>query len=76
MKEISITNHELPYGINADDVFWVKNGILTRDNLRQSRDEELVANLIAYMVSDQAIASRVELLDDYFGASYPLEGAS
>ena len=76
MKEISITNHELPYGINADDVFLVKNGILTRDNLRQSRDEELVANLIAYMVADRAIASRVELLDDYFGASYPLEEAS
>ena len=75
MKEISITNHELSYGIKADDVFWVKQGILTRDNLRQSRDEELVADLVAYMVSEEPVASRVELLDDYFGASYPLEGA-
>jgi len=73
-KEISITNKELPYGINADDVFWVKNGILTKDNLRQSRDEELVADLVAYMVSEVPVASRTELLDDYFGASVPLEG--
>lgn len=33
MKEISITNKKLDYGINAEDVFWVKNGILTKDHL-------------------------------------------
>lgn len=76
MKNISITNKELSYGINADEVFWVKNGILTKDNLRQSRDEELVADVIAYMVSDGPVASRTELFDDYYGASVPLEGAS
>lgn len=76
MKEISITNKELPYGINVDDVFWVKNNILTKDNIRQSRDEEMVADLISYMVSDNPIASRTELFDDYYGATYPLQGAS
>ncbi|WAH57759.1 DUF262 domain-containing protein [Pseudomonas silvicola] len=64
MKEISITNKELSYGINADDVFWVKNGVLTKDNLRQSRDEELIADIISYMISDD------------YGATVPLEGAS
>ncbi|MDQ4628365.1 DUF262 domain-containing protein [Janthinobacterium lividum] len=76
MKNISITNKDLSYGINAEEVFWVKNGILTKDNLRQSKDEELVADVIAYMVSDTPIASRTELFDDYYGASFPLEGAS
>lgn len=76
MKKISITNRELEYGINADDVFWIKNGILTKENLRQSRDEELVADLIAYMVSDEPAASRTELFDDYYGATVPLTGAS
>jgi hypothetical protein len=73
MKEISITNRKLDYGIDADDVFLVKNGLLTKDHLRQSRDEELVADLIAYMVADAPVASRVELLDDYFGASFPFD---
>ncbi|TPW26344.1 DUF262 domain-containing protein [Martelella alba] len=75
MKEISIANRELHYGIVADDVFWVSNNILTKDQLRQSRDEELVADLIAYMLSEAPVASRTELFDDYFGASFPLEGA-
>ncbi|MDF3196620.1 DUF262 domain-containing protein [Pseudomonas sp. 1928-m] len=76
MKAISITNSDLDYGINADEVFWVKNGILSKDHLRQSRDEELIADIVAYMVSDEPVASRTELFDDYYGATTPLEGAS
>jgi hypothetical protein len=49
MQAISITNREREYGINMDDIFWVNQGILSRDNVRQSRDEELVADIIAYM---------------------------
>lgn len=71
MQKISITNKELHYGINADNVFWIAHGILTKEQLRQSRDEELVADILAYMVSDKPVASRTELLDDYFGATYP-----
>ncbi|HGM5860959.1 DUF262 domain-containing protein [Serratia marcescens] len=76
MQKISITNKELDYGINADSVFWVANGILTKDQLRQSRDEEMVADIVAYMVSDEPVASRTELLDDYYGATYPVTIAS
>lgn len=76
MKEISITNSELNYGILADTVFWIKNGILTKDQLRQSRDEELVADIVAYMISDAPIASRTELFDDYYGATAHLEGVN
>lgn len=72
MRKISITNKELGYGINADGVFWVVNGILTKDQLRQSRDEEMVADLIAYMVSDEPVASRTELFDDYYAATFPV----
>ncbi|UWR15955.1 DUF262 domain-containing protein [Sulfitobacter sp. M368] len=75
MKNISITNRELEYGINADDVFWIKNNIITRDQLRQSRDEELIADLVAYMASDSPTASRTELFDDYYGSFFPRTGA-
>lgn len=67
MQAISITNRELDYGINVDSVFWVEQGILTRDGVRQSRDEELVADLVAFMVSEDPISSRTEFLDDFFG---------
>lgn len=72
MRKISITNRELDYGISADSVFWVANGILTKDQLRQSRDEEMVADIIAYMISDEPVASRSEFLDDYYGATFPV----
>jgi hypothetical protein len=67
MQSISITNRELDYGIDVDEMFWVKNGILSRDNVRQSRDEEIVADLVAYAVSDAPISSRTEFLDDFYG---------
>lgn len=76
MQEISITNKELEYGIDVDGIFWVEHGILSRDNVRQSRDEELVADLIAYMVSDDPISSRTEFLDDFYGMTEDKAGQS
>lgn len=67
MRDISITNRSLNYGINAESVFWVANGVITKDQLRQSRDEELIADIVAYMVSDEPLPSRAEFLDDYYG---------
>lgn len=67
MKKISITNRELEYGISVDDIFWVAQGILTKDQVRESRDEELIADIVAYMVSDSPVSSRSEFIDDFFG---------
>ena len=66
MKRISITSRDLPYGIVVENVFWVSEGILTKDQVRESRDEELIADILAYMVSDEPQSSRSEFLDDYF----------
>lgn len=68
MQKISITNRELSYGIDVDTMFWVKEGILSRDTVRKSQDEELVADIVAYMVSDDPISSRTEMLDDFYGS--------
>lgn len=67
MKLISITNRDLEYGIPAQDIYWVRESILTKEEVRQSRDEELVADLVAYMVSDIPPSSRTEFMDDFFG---------
>ena len=52
MPKISITNRDLPYGIASDDVFWVKNGILDREAVRESRDEELVLDMLLDVILD------------------------
>ncbi|MFJ4315794.1 DUF262 domain-containing protein [Streptomyces lavendulae] len=50
MPKISITNRELEYGIFDAGIFWVKHGILSRDAVRESRDEELVLDLLLDLV--------------------------
>ena len=67
MKKISITNRELPYGIVVDDIFWVNQSILTKDMVRESRDEEIVADLLAFMCFDDMQPTRWERFDEYFG---------
>ncbi len=67
MAGISITNKDLPYGIPVDTVFWVSQNILTKEQVRESRDEEIVADILAYMVLPQPPSSRSEFFDDYYG---------
>jgi hypothetical protein len=67
MGKISITNRDLDYGIPVEDIFWVKQGVLTKEQVRESRDEELIADVVAYMVSSSAVSSRSEFTDSYFG---------
>ena len=67
MASISITNKDLSYGIPVDSVFWVVQNILTKEQVRESRDEEIVADILAYMCLSQAPSSRSEFFDDYYG---------
>ncbi|MFJ5361066.1 DUF262 domain-containing protein [Pectobacterium sp. CHL-2024] len=67
MKEISITNKSLDYGINVDDIFWVKNNIITKDYLRESRDEEILADIVAWISIDKGVRSSSDILDQLYG---------
>jgi len=67
MKEISITNKELSYGIDVETVFWVHHHILRRDNVRESRDEELLADILGYILLESNTSSRADYLNNYYG---------
>lgn len=67
MKKISITNRDLPYGIDVDDLFWIRQGVLTKEQVRESRDEEVIADILAFMLLSPKPPSRSEVLDDFFG---------
>ncbi|MEB2599159.1 DUF262 domain-containing protein [Burkholderia cenocepacia] len=69
MKQISITSKELPYGLNVDTLFWVQNNILTREYIRQSRDEELIADMLGYILLTPKVSSSAEIIDEFFGYS-------
>lgn len=67
MKMISITNQNLNYGISVDDLFWVKYNIITKEMVRESRDEALVADILAYMSLDECPPSSSDVLDQFYG---------
>jgi len=68
MNKISITNKKLNYGIAVEEIFWVKNNIITKDDLRQSKDEEVIADIIAWVaLSSKAVRSSSDILNQLYG---------
>jgi hypothetical protein len=67
MPKISITNRELNYGIYDGDIFWVKQGILSRDAVRESRDEELVLDILLDLILRPLASSGSEYRNAAYG---------
>jgi len=67
MKNISITNKHLDYGIAVEDIFWVRNNIITKEDLRQSKDEEVIADIVAWISIDKGIRSSSDMLNQLYG---------
>lgn len=67
MKNISISKECVSVGIDPDSVFWVKENIITKEELRDSVDEEQVADILGAMLTDPIPPSNVSVLDEYYG---------
>ena len=67
MKTISITGKNLKYGIAIEDIFWIKNNIITKEALRQSKDEEIIADIVAWISIDKGIRSSSDILNQLYG---------
>lgn len=67
MKKISITNKHLDYGIAIDDIFWIRNNIINREDLRQSKDEEIIADITAWVTLERGTRSSPDILDQLYG---------
>lgn len=67
MKQISISSRKLKYGIDIENIPWMKNSIITDESrIRKSQDEELVANLVAYMLLRTESNPDDTALDSYY----------
>ena len=70
MPEISIDSKlsALDYGVNAEDTFWCKHGVLNVTNLKSSEDEQFIADIIlSTALGEPFPASRVSF-DNYYGS--------
>lgn len=66
MKNISIGDDILNYGININDIFWVKNEIIRKEDIRESRDEELIAHLLSYVAHPEKADTRSDYLNKIY----------
>ena len=63
MKNISLSNTRLKYGIDVNDIWWVKQHIVTMPNIRVSRDEELIAWILSYIILGKTVSPSSKTLN-------------
>lgn len=73
MPEISIDSgrSDMGYALKADDIFWCKQGVLWTKQLRDSEDEEMIADICASVVLSNPIARSKELFDKMYEEGSP-----
>lgn len=67
MSKISLSNYRLKYTINVNDTFWIKNEIFPINDLRQSRDEEIIGFIIAGIILNDKIFYTGNILNKFYG---------
>ncbi len=74
MPEISIESKTTPqgYGIQAEQTFWCRNGVLSSRQLRESDDEDLIADIAASVLLGRPLARSKELLDELYDPTAPI----
>ncbi len=74
MPEISIESRRArqDYGLTAEEIFWCRQGILSSSDLRNSEDEEMIADIAVSILKGQPFARSRESLDLLYGQSSPV----
>jgi len=73
MPQLSITNYDLDYGVNVDEIFWVRHGILRREDVRTSLDEQLLLDLLIDCLIDPIPNTGSEIRDEYYNFSQNID---
>ena len=70
MPEISIdsklSKHQ--YGINAEETFWCRHGVLNVSDLKESEDEQLIADIILSCALGVPFPASRVAFDNYYGS--------
>ena len=68
MPEISIESkrQRLGYGLRAEETFWCKQGVLWVSQLRDSEDEEMIADIAASLLLGEPFPRSRERLDELY----------
>lgn len=73
IEQYSLNNRDLNYGIDVNDTFWIKQGIINEGQLRNSKDEEIVAHLYIYLFTDGERSSSATTLKNAYNINNQLK---
>ena len=70
MPEISVDSSKQPhgYGIQAEQTPWCRQGILSVKQLRESEDEQFIADIAASILMNEPVPASKELFDKYYNS--------
>ena len=57
------------YMVKAEEVFWVREGILRSTDLRDSMDEQCIADIAACVVTGQMLERSKDVLDEIYDST-------
>jgi uncharacterized protein DUF262/schlafen family protein len=68
MPEISVDSAKQPhgYGIQAEQTFWCSQGIMSVKQLKESEDEQVLADISASILKAEPLAASKELFDKIY----------
>jgi hypothetical protein len=67
--DLPMSNHG--YEVKAEDVFWVNQGVLRSTDLRDSLDEQCIADILACIIGGQLIERAKDALDEIYEKGSP-----
>lgn len=72
MEKISLSGAKLKYGLNVNEIYWVKQGIMSSTQIRRAKDEELLAHIVNCILNGQDMHMTTEVLDSLYNPSSKL----
>lgn len=71
MPEISVDSAKEPhdYGIKAEETPWCRQGILSVKQLKESEDEQVIADIAASILFNEPLAASKELFDKLYDSA-------
>ncbi len=66
MPKISINSNGLNYHLDPNNMFWIRHDIIPFPNLRQSKDEEVIASILAILLLGKDTRINSDTLDSLY----------
>ncbi|MFE3608681.1 GmrSD restriction endonuclease domain-containing protein [Streptomyces goshikiensis] len=73
MPQLSISNKNLDYGVLVENIYWVSQNILRREDVRQSLDEQVILDILIDCLIEPIENSSTKIRDDFYSFSSSVE---